>query len=135
MTLEKVKALEEQLCVMGKELRAVKHDFHEAQRRFFDLKELCEQKDTVYQEQATRNEEFIEKALEKPEAFAALHEAYVEAQDGVEKPWYDGDDDHDAPEGFDNVIRFAYAECEWVDGDDGDISETSEEDDEEDDEQ
>ena len=70
------------------------------------------------------DEELIEKALEQAKSFAALHEVYVEAQDGVEKPWYDGDDDHDAPEGFDSVISFAYA-SEWVNGDAGDISVSS----------
>ena len=123
--LEEVKTLKVELRDTHQKLHAVKHDFHEAKRMFFDLKKLCEQKDIVYEEQATRNEELIEKALEQAKSFAALHEVYVEAQDGVEKPWYDGDDDYDAPEGFDSVIRFAYAECEWVDGDAGDISVSS----------
>ena len=124
-----VKALEEQLRMMKKELRetkqelrAVQHQFHDAQRLFFEVKDLCEKKDTFYEERATRDDELLEKALEHAEAFAALHEANVEAQDGVEKPWYDGDGD--SPEGLFSLLG-DFPQCDWADGGAGDVSETS----------
>ena len=94
-TLEEVKTLKVELRQVKEELHVVKYQFHEAQRVFFSIKNLCEQKDTFYEERATWDEKFLQTAFEQAKAFVALHEAReanVEAQDGEGKPWYNGDD-------------------------------------------
>ena len=40
--------------------------------------------------------------------------------------WYnEGDDDHGDPEGFFGIMQDVAPDCEWVDGDAGDVSVTS----------
>ena len=103
----------------------MKHDLHEAKRVFFQIKRLCGEKDAFYQKQATRTEKLLKHAFDQAKAFTALYEANEEAQEEAqeEKPWYDGDGDD--PEGFFQIMQDVAPDCEWVDGDAGDVSVTS----------
>ena len=104
------------------ELRQTRHDLHEAKRVFFQIKRLCGEKDAFYQKQATRTEKLLKHAFDQAKAFTALYEANEEAQEEAqeEKPWHDDDD---VPEGFDSWLQDS--ECDWLDGDAGDVSVTS----------
>ena len=115
-------ALEAELRHTQRELRVVKHDLHEAKRVVFSLKGLCEMKDAFYYKQERRNEELLKHAFDQAKAFTALYEANEEAQEEAqeEKPWHDDDD---VPEGFDSWLQDS--ECDWLDGDAGDVSVTS----------
>ena len=131
--VQHVDAVKENLLQTQQELHAVKHQFHEAQRLFFSMKDLCEQKDKFYEQRATRDEELLQTALEQTKAFAALYEAReanMEAQDGEGKPWYTGNDD--TPEGIFELLQ-EFPQCDWAcDGNVSDVSVTSSEDAEED---
>ena len=106
------------------ELRQTKHDLHVAKRVVFQLKDLCEMKDTFFYKQEKRQEELLKHAFDQAKAFTALYEANEEAQEEAqeEKPWYDGDGDD--PEGFFQVMQ-DFPDCDWpLDGGVSDISET-----------
>ena len=112
--VQHVDAVKENLLQTQQELHAVKHQFHEAQRLFFSMKDLCEQKDKFHEQRATRDEELLQTALEQTKAFAALYEAReanMEAQDGEGKPWYTGNDD--TPEGIFELLQ-EFPECDWA---------------------
>ena len=103
------------------ELRQTKHDLHVAKRVVFQLKDLCEMKDTFFYKQEKRQEELLKHAFDQAKAFTALYEANEEAQEEAqeEKPWHDDD----VPEGFFSWLQDS--ECDWLDGEDGDVSVTS----------
>ena len=109
-------------------LRQTRQELHEAKRVFFHLKGLCGMKDTFYYKQEKRNEELLKHAFDHAKAFTALYEANEEAQEEAQeqKPWYnEGDDDRGDPEGFFGIMQDVAPDCEWVDGDAGDVSVTS----------
>jgi hypothetical protein len=130
---EEVKTLKVKLRETQQELHAVKHQYHEAQRLFFSIKDLCEEKDTFYEERRDADEKLLQTAFEQAKASVALHEAREEILDTQEfqgKPWYKEVDD-DIPEGLFNLLS-GFPECDWADGNVSDVSVTSSEDDEED---
>ena len=124
---EEVKTLKVKLCETEQELHAVKHQFREAQRVFFSIKDLDEQKDKYYEERRDADEKLIQTAFEQAKAFVALQEAReeIEYDRGAGKPWYDGDED--TPEGLFALCQ-EFPECEWLDGNASDVSATSSED-------